>query len=69
MIEQEIVEMILNRKSNKHCDYCDQDGQTWKYCWEMEANAKEARRLEEMDDRDDGPTRHFQLNIEQRSNF
>ena len=33
------------QKSNRHCEYCDQDGHTWKYCWEMQANAKKARRL------------------------
>ena len=47
------------QKSNKHCEYCDQDGHTWKYCWEMQANAKKARRLEEMDDRDDDPSDTF----------
>ena len=59
MIEQEKVEMILNKKSNRHCDYCNQDGHTWKYCWKMQANAKKARRLKEMDDRDDDPTDTF----------
>ena len=47
------------QKSNKHCDYCDQDGHTWKYCWEMEANAKKARRFKEIDDRDDDPSNTF----------
>ena len=23
------------QKSNRHCEYCNQDGHTWKYCWEM----------------------------------
>ena len=47
------------QKSNRHCEYCDQDGHTWKYCWEMQANAKKARRLKEMDDRDDDPSDTF----------
>ena len=38
------------QKSSRHCEYCDQDGHTWKYCWEMQANAKKDRRLKEMDD-------------------
>ena len=59
MIELEMVEMIPRQKSNRHCDYCDQDGHTWKYCWEMQANAKKARRLKEMDDRDDDPSDTF----------
>ena len=54
-----MVEMILDKKSNRHCEYCDQDGHTWKYCWEMQANAKKARRLKEMDDRDDDPSDTF----------
>ena len=44
------------QKSNRHCEYCDQDEHTWKYCWGMQANAKKARRLKEMDDRDDDPS-------------
>ena len=47
------------QKSSRHCEYCDQDGHTWKYCWEMQANAKKARRLGEMDDRDDDPSDTF----------
>ena len=47
------------QKSNRHCEYCDQDGHTWKYCWDMQANAKKARRLKEMDDRDDDPSDTF----------
>ena len=47
------------QKANRHCEYCDQDGQTWKYCWEMQANAKKARRFKEMDDRDDDPSDTF----------
>ena len=47
------------QKSNWHCEYCDQDGHTWKYCWEMQANAKKVRRLKEMDDRDDDPSYTF----------
>ena len=47
------------QKSNRHCEYYDQDGHTWKYCWEMQANAKKARRLKEMDDRDDDPSNTF----------
>ena len=47
------------QKSIKHCEYCDQDGHTWKYCWEMQADAKKARRLKEMDDRDDDPSDTF----------
>ena len=47
------------QKSNMHCEYCNQDGHTWKYCWEMQANAKKARRLKEMDDRDDEPSDTF----------
>ena len=47
------------QKSSRHCEYCDQDGHTWKYCWEMQANAKKARRLKEMDDRDDDPSDTF----------
>ena len=43
------------QKSNRHCEYCDQDGHTWKYCWEMQANARKTRRLKVMDDRDDDP--------------
>ena len=49
----------LTQKSNRHCEYCDQDGHTWKYCWEMQANAKNARRLKEMDDKDDDPSDTF----------
>ena len=51
------------QKSNKHCDYCDQDCHTWKYCWEMHANAKKARRLKEMDDRDDDPSDTFNSKV------
>ena len=47
------------QKSSRHCEYCDQGGHTWKYCWEMQANAKKARRLREMDDRDDDPSDTF----------
>ena len=47
------------QKSNRQCEYCDEDGHTWKYCWEMQANAKKARRLKEMDDRDDNPSDTF----------
>ena len=47
------------QKSSRHCEYCDQDGHTWKYCWEMHANVKKARRLKEMDDSDDGPSDTF----------
>ena len=47
------------QKSNRHCEYYDQDGHTWKYCWEMQANAKKVRRLKEMDDRDDDPSDTF----------
>ena len=47
------------QKFNTHCEYCDQDGQTWKYCWEIQATAKKARRLKEMDDRDDDPSDTF----------
>ena len=47
------------QKSNRHCEYCDQDSHTWKYCWEMQANAKKVRRLKEMDDRDDDPSDTF----------
>ena len=43
-------------KSDKHCEYCDQDGHAWKYCWEMQANTKKARRLKGMDERDDAPS-------------
>ena len=44
------------QKSNRQCEYCDQDGHTWKYCWEMQANAKKARKLKEMDDGEDDPS-------------
>ena len=47
------------QKSNRHCEYCDQDGHTWKYCWEMQANTKKASRLKEMNDRDDNPSDTF----------
>ena len=47
------------QKSNRHCNYCDQDGHTWKCCWENQANAKKARRLKGMDDRDDDPSDTF----------
>ena len=46
-------------KSNRHYEYCDQDGHTWKHCWEMQASAKKARRLKEMDDSDDDPSDTF----------
>ena len=59
MIELEIVEMILDKNPTGIVKYCDQDGHTWKYCWEMQANAKKARRLKEMDDRDDDPSDTF----------
>ena len=49
----------FRRKSSRHCEYCDQDGHTWKYCLEMQANAKKARRLKEMDDKDDDPSDTF----------
>ena len=47
------------QKPSRHCEHCDQDGHTLKYCWEMQVNAKEARRLKEMDDRDDDPSATF----------
>ena len=47
------------QKSNRHCKYCDQDGHIWKYCWEMQANAKKASRLKEMDDRGNDPSDTF----------
>ena len=47
------------QKSNRHCEYCAQDGHTWKYCWEMQANAKTPRRLKEMDDRYNDPSDTF----------
>ena len=47
------------QKSNRHCEFGDQDGQTWKYCWEMKANAKKAKKLKEMDDREDDPSDTF----------
>ena len=47
------------QKSNRYCECCDQGGHTWKYCWEMQANAKKARRLKEMDDRNDDPSDTF----------
>ena len=50
---------VSRQKSNRHCEYCDQDGHTWKYCWEMQANAKKARRLKEMDDRDNDQSDTF----------
>ena len=40
------------QKSNRHCEFCDQDGHTWKCCWEIHTNAMKARRLKEMDDRE-----------------
>ena len=40
------------QKSDRHHEYCDQDGHTWKYCWKIQANARKARRLKKMDDRD-----------------
>ena len=46
-------------KSNKHCEYCDQDGHTWKYCCVMQANAKKVRRFKKMDDRYDDPSDIF----------
>ena len=42
-----------------NCEYCVKDGHTWKYCWETQANAKKARRLKVMDDRDDDPSDTF----------
>ena len=47
------------QKSNKYYEYCDQNGHTWKYCWEVQANVKKAKRLKEIDDRDDGPSDPF----------
>ena len=47
------------QKFNRHCEYCDESGHTWKYCWEMQANAKKDRRLREMDDRGDDPSDTF----------
>ena len=67
MIEQENYRNDSKQKSNKHCEYCDQDGHTWKYCWEMQANAKKAWRLKEMDNRDDDQSDTFQLHGEWRS--
>ena len=51
------------QKSSKHCEYCDQDGHAWKYCWDMQANAKKARRLKQMDDRDDDPSDTFNSTV------
>ena len=47
------------QKFHRHCEYCDQDGHTWKYCWVMQANAKKAKRLKKMDGRDDDPSDTF----------
>ena len=47
------------QKSNKHCEYCDQYGHTWKYCWDIQANAKKVRSIKEMDHRDDDPSDTF----------
>ena len=49
----------FKQKSNRHCEYCDQVGHTCKYCSEMQANAKKARTLKEIDDRDDDPLDTF----------
>ena len=37
------------QKFDKHCYYCDQDGHTWKYCWEMQALIKKAKRIRVLD--------------------
>ena len=46
-------------RSNDRARNGRNDSHTWKYCWEMQANAKKARRLKEMDDRDDDPSDTF----------
>ena len=64
MIDHETNQEIRSRndsrqKSYKHCTYCNEDGYNWKYCWEMQANVKKAKRLIEIDDRDNGPSDTF----------
>ena len=51
------------QKSNRHCEYCDKEGHTWKYCWGIQANDKKVRRLNEMDDRDDDPSNTFKTMV------
>ena len=56
------------QKSNKSCEYCDQDGHIWKYCWEMQANVKKAKRLTEIDDRDNEPSDKFNSRVSEDPN-
>ena len=55
MTEQEMVEKILNKNPTDTVNIVIKMV-TWKYCWKMQANVKKARRLKEMDDREDDPS-------------
>ena len=57
----------FKQKSNKHCIYCDQDGHTLKYCWEMQANVKKVKRLKEIDDSDDDSSDTFNYMVTEDS--
>ena len=60
MIEQlEMAEMILDKNQVGIVNIVIKMVTLGKYCWEMQANAKKARRLKEMDDRDDDPSDTF----------
>ena len=47
---------VSRQKPNKHCEYCDQGGHTWKYAKKMQINVNKAEIFKEMDDTDDGPS-------------
>ena len=52
-----ILEIVLEIHKTDIEGY--QDGHTWKHCWEMQVNAKKARRLKEIDYRDNDPSDTF----------
>ena len=58
-MEQEMVQMIQNRNPTNIMNIVTQDGHTWKFCWELQSNTKKARRVKEMDDRDDDSSDTF----------
>ena len=63
MIEQEMAEMILDKNQTGIVNIMIKMVTLEKYCWEVQANAKKARRLKEMDDRDDDPSDTFNSTV------
>ena len=64
-----MAEMFLNKNSTDIVDIVIKIGHTWKYCWEMQANAKKARGLTEMNDRDDDPSNTFNCMVSEDPMF